>query len=102
MSEKQDLHDDILEGVKHYLFRDQWINLPSSLSTGSIPFDAERNNRVIAWAIAWPDLARVATTLLHDSRNRIRHVPDESALAAYGASVLTTSLTIGFPFRRRC
>ena len=80
MSEKQDLHDDILEGVKHYLFRDQWINLPSSLSTGSIPFDAERNNRVIAWAIAWPDLARVATTLLHDSRNRIRHVPGESAL----------------------
>ena len=56
--------------------RDHHRRFPGSIET----YDAERNDKVIDWALAWPDLApHVGTGLLYDSRNRIRHVNDQTA-----------------------
>ena len=70
-----------LDGLDYFIF-DVQRNVPCVVRDQALAFAPTRNERVIDWALAWPDLAPHVTRLLFDSRDRIRHVEGESASAA--------------------
>ena len=67
-----------LDGLDYFIFDAQRNVRSLARGEGAVTFEPSRNERVIDWALAWPDLAPHATRLLFDSQDRIRHVRTES------------------------